>query len=433
MSGTADAVVIGAGILGASITLELTRLGFRVVAVDSGEAAGTGATRTSGAIIFHHGWAREGTLLSWESYHQWKGWNAWVRAEDPRGSIEFRECGCLALRTEENHFLERQMNTSDELGILYEVWDTATLNRRLPYLCLDSFAPARTLDDVNFGTPNGRTIEEAILWPQTGFFIDPQLAAANLQHSASCEGAIFRFGVRVTDVCQAGGRVAGVRLSNGDTIDAPIVVNVAGPASSVINRLAGADADMAITSHPVRQEVALVPFPDTFDIFRDGFILSDSDTGCCARPSQRNFLMVFSQNPEFDENHLVDSSLSDREPTERIALYANRLAQRIPGLRIPDTPRGMVDFYDVSDDWLPIYDRSCLPGFYMAVGSSGNQYRNAPAAGLMMSQLVQYCENGNDHDRHPLICELPNTGSSIDLSFYSRLREPHEGSLSVMA
>ena len=28
---------------------------------------------------------------------------------------------------------------------------------------------------------------------------------------------------------------------------------------------------------------------------------------------------------------------------------------------------------DVSDDWIPIYDQSSLPGYYMAIGTSGNQ------------------------------------------------------------
>ena len=47
--------------------------------------------------------------------------------------------------------------------------------------------------------------------------------------------------------------------------------------------------------------------------------------------------------------------------------------------------KGVVALYDVSDDWIPIYDKSSLPGFYMAVGTSGNQFKNAPVAGMMMN------------------------------------------------
>ena len=49
----------------------------------------------------------------------------------------------------------------------------------------------------------------------------------------------------------------------------------------------------------------------------------------------------------------------------------------LPGLPVPTHLRGVVDLYDVSDDSMPIYNKSDLPGFYMAVGTSGNQFKNA--------------------------------------------------------
>ena len=79
-----------------------------------------------------------------------------------------------------------------------------------------------------------------------------------------------------------------------------------------------------------------------------------------------------------------------------------REAQRIPNLPIPNDMQGVVDLYDCSDDWLPIYDKSDLPGFYMAVGTSGNQYKNAPVAGALMAELIDSVQAGHDHDRDPL-------------------------------
>ena len=84
--------------------------------------------------------------------------------------------------------------------------------------------------------------------------------------------------------------------------------------------------------------------------------------------------------------------------------------------------------YDASTDWIPIYDRSSLNGFYMACGSSGNQYKNAPIAGKMMTALVNYCEGGADHDSDPLQFTLPYTGNQIDVGFYSRKRPINEES-----
>ncbi len=100
-----------------------------------------------------------------------------------------------------------------------------------------------------------------------------------------------------------------------------------------------------------------------------------------------------------------------------------RVAQRIPDLRIASKPSGVVDLYDASDDWIPIYDKSDLPGFYMAVGTSGNQYKNAPVVGVLMTELIEACENGHDHDKDPVRFTMHYTKRMCDIGFYSRLRE----------
>ena len=95
--------------------------------------------------------------------------------------------------------------------------------------------------------------------------------------------------------------------------------------------------------------------------------------------------------------------------------------------------KGVVDLYDVSDDWIPIYDKSDLPGYYMAIGTSGNQFKNAPVAGLLMSDLIEYCENGKDHDKIPLLMNLKNINKEINLSFFSRNRNINtDSSMSVL-
>ncbi|MGH6921135.1 MAG: NAD(P)/FAD-dependent oxidoreductase, partial [Geminicoccaceae bacterium] len=110
-----------------------------------------------------------------------------------------------------------------------------------------------------------------------------------------------------------------------------------------------------------------------------------------------------------------------------------RVAQRIPALGIPGHAKGAVDCYDVSDDWIPIYDKSDIPGFYMAVGTSGNQFKNAPVAGAMMAELILACERGRDHDREPLPFRLERAGHTISIGFFSRLREVNrESSFSVL-
>jgi sarcosine oxidase subunit beta len=97
------------------------------------------------------------------------------------------------------------------------------------------------------------------------------------------------------------------------------------------------------------------------------------------------------------------------------------LAQRIPQMGIPNQIQGVVDLYDVTDDWIPIYDKSDLPGFYLAIGTSGNQYKNAHVVGKMMAALIEQCENGRDHDTDPVVFHLEKIGHDINMKFYSRL------------
>ena len=69
----------------------------------------------------------------------------------------------------------------------------------------------------------------------------------------------------------------------------------------------------------------------------------------------------------------------------------------------------------------------------MAIGSSGNQFKNAPVAGKMMAALIDYCEKGNDHDVDPLSFPLEHIGREVNAGFYSRKREINrESSFTVL-
>jgi sarcosine oxidase subunit beta len=84
--------------------------------------------------------------------------------------------------------------------------------------------------------------------------------------------------------------------------------------------------------------------------------------------------------------------------------------------------------YDVTDDWIPIYDKTSLAGYFVAIGTSGNQFKNAPVIGSIMTALIDNAMAGGDHDRVPVRWTAPRTGSVIDLSHYSRLRTPNPDS-----
>ncbi|MDE0111691.1 MAG: FAD-dependent oxidoreductase [Albidovulum sp.] len=433
MTRSADCIIIGAGIIGAAIALELSRKGFRTISVDRNPAAGYGPTSGSCAIIRVHYSTLEGTAFAWEGYHYWKNWDEYLGVRDPTGMAEFRETGCLVMQTEGNNFLEKHGRLSRELGIPCEYWDASEVESRLPIYSLRSYSPVRRMDDDKFGEANGSTLRGALFWKTAGYVTDPQLSTRNIQCACEASGGTFLFGREVEEVIIASGRVAGARLDDGSELHAPIVVNVAGPWSGHVNRMAGADRDMTISTKALKQEVAHVPAPEGFDFYKNGFVISDNDIGCYVRPEKGNFILIGSEDPACDPREFVDPDTYDRDFSEQWTHQVYRYAQRVPSLGIPSRMRGVVDLYDVADDWIPVYDKSSVPGFYMAIGTSGNQYKNAPIAGKLMAELIEYCEAGNHHDNAPLKFKLPCTEQSIDTSFYSRKREINkESSFSVL-
>jgi sarcosine oxidase subunit beta len=82
----------------------------------------------------------------------------------------------------------------------------------------------------------------------------------------------------------------------------------------------------------------------------------------------------------------------------------------------------------VSQDWTPIYDRTELDGFYVAMGTSGNQFKNAPLVGRFLATLIEQVEAGHDHDNDPLTLVGEHTGNTINLGAFSRKRAVNEKS-----
>jgi len=418
-----DAIIIGAGVIGAAVSFELAKKGYRTLNVDKLASAGYGSTSGSCAIIRLHYSTPDGVAMAREGYYYWLNWPEHLGVEDELGLVKYINTGCLVTKTELNKYLKNVMASLDDLGVAYEELDIDGIKKKFPFLDTHKYFPVKLPDDPDFGKPTAAAVDGAIFVPQSGYISDPQLSAHNLQRAAEAKGAEFRFNAEVVDIRKKGGRAAGITLKDGTRIDASIVVNVAGPHSYIINRMAGVEQGMNIKTRALRQEVCHLPAPDGIDYQKDGTLISDGDIGCYSRPEAGNHILVGSEDPECDKREWVDPDNYNRNFTEQWLAQAMREAQRIEGLRVPNQRQGVVDLYDVSDDWIPIYDKSDLPGFYMAVGTSGNQYKNAPVVGAMMAELIEKVEAGHDHDKDPVQFYMKYTGRTFNVGFYSRRRE----------
>ncbi len=432
-SSSFDAVIIGAGVIGCSIALALARKGYRTLNVDRLPAPGYGSTSSSAAIIRPYYSTVEGTALAYEGHFYWREWADFLGLEAGADLASYVECGCLVLMPAGEDRLAATQRTLSAVGVPFDVLGPDELRRFAPTINLESFAPPKRIDDPEFGVPNGGSLAGAVFCPTGGYINDPQLACHNLAQASMRHGAGYRFKRQVTEIVRSGGRIAGLILDGGERIDTPVVINAAGPHSSHINALAGVADTMAIKTGAMKQEVVHVPAPAGFDFGVRGNVITDGDAGVYMRPETGNHMLIGSLEPSCDTLEWADPDRFVPELSEQSTNQLWRAAQRFPTLGIPNQTQGLAALYDVSSDWIPIYDRSDCDGYFMAIGTSGNQFKNAPIVGEMMADLVDYSGRGGDHDAAPMDFHLRHIDRRLSLSFFSRRRPAHaESSFSVL-
>ena len=417
-----DAVVIGAGVIGCSVALELARSGRSVVVVDPRSGPGYGSTSASSAIVRYHYDHVPETALAWEAGHRWMEWERYLGCVDPTGMARFIRSGALVLEGPA-YDLPRLVDVMRAVGVDVDWVSSDDIRALFPGVDPQRYGPPARLEDERFwGEAHGEL--RGFHVANCGHVNDPQLAAHNLAYAAEVNGATFRYGSPVVAVTSHQARVTGVELADGSVIGAPIVVNVAGPWSSQINRLADVLDDFTMTTKPVEQEVVAVPAPSGFRLDDGGTCLTDPDFGTYFRVHSGNMILVGSLEAECDPLVILDSPDDAVEGIrqETWELQSLRLARRIPGVVVPSKPAGVVGVYDVTEDWIPVYDRTSLDGYYVTIGTSGHGFKQAPFVGELMTALIDAVEGGHDHDAEPVVVTGSWTGVEVDLGHFSRRR-----------
>lgn len=452
MATRSDAIIIGAGIIGASLAYGLSQRGLKVRVIDRHPAVGYGSTSSSSAVVRTFYSVKESCQLAWEGLHCWENYRDFLGlgsgdfgsgdADNDKPLANYIETGCVLLRDLSGpgggapDGMDAACAHHDALNIPYEHWGPEKAAKQLTDCDLRRFGPPKTINDPAFGdaSPADKSALSALYFPKGGYVDDPQLAARNLADAARRHGAEFCFNTGFAGLRQdRQGRVIGLKTDSGKVFDAPVVVNAAGPHASLINQATGVTAGMAVKTRPLRQEVAHVPVPENYNAAGygaggRGVMIGDPDNGIYLRPNGADHLLIGGMEPDCDPLvWLDDPDVWDRNLTDQWTAQVWRAALRYPGLGIPGQAQGVVDLYDAADDWTPIYDRSDIPGFYLACGTSGNQFKNGCIAGQILADLIVACEDGQDHDADPVQAELPYTGQVLNMAAFSRRRQSAGG------
>ncbi len=76
-------------------------------------------------------------------------------------------------------------------------------------------------------------------------------------------------------------------------------------------------------------------------------------------------------------------------------MQTQRVARRTPTTQLPACARGILGVYDVTQDWIPIYDRTNRDRYYVAIETSRHGFKQASFAGELMAGLITACEAGH--------------------------------------
>jgi sarcosine oxidase subunit beta len=352
MRRTADVVIVGGGIIGASIAYHLTKKGVRDVLVLERDRLGSGSTgKNAGGIRLQFSSEINVKLSRWSLPHI-------ERFKDEIGTDpHFHQVGYLFLITEDRDVapFERSLAMWSRLDV--------PVRRVTAAEAKALFKHART-DDVRFGT----------FCAKDGY-ADPSSMLNGYVARAREAGVTFAEDAAVTAISCRNGPVAAVRTTS-DEIEARTVVNAAGPWAAQVAKLAGIELPI----EPLRRHIFVtepVPgleedFPLTIE-FASGLYAHRESGGVLLGMADPN------EKPGFD-----DSVNQDFMPT-----VVERALTRFPVLERTSIKTGWAGLYEDTPDKHPILGKvDGVEGFINAAGFSGHGIMHAPATGELIAELI---------------------------------------------
>lgn len=351
MIGTADVVVIGGGIMGASTAYHLAKRGCANVAVlESAEMFGLGSTGLNAGGVRYQFATAVNVELSKLSFQMMERF-----ADEMDQQIALRQCGYLFLLDRESDLEQFRRNVAlqNTLGVPSRVIDVDEIAR---------LAPEVRLDGIIGGT-----------WCPLDGLVDPNGLLQGYVTQARRLGAKLYTDAAVTGIETSGGRITAVTTKNG-RIETSKVVVAAGAWSGLIGEMAGVE----IPIEPIKRQIAVTAempnlrpdFPFVIDFSRSLYFHREG-RGILTGKSNAD------QAPGFDTT--VDEDWRLRHIEEAI--------ERLPLLGDAEISAEWAGLYEVTPDDQPILGKlPQLEGLYACAGFSGHGLMHGPAAGLLLAE-----------------------------------------------
>ncbi len=349
----AHAIVVGAGVVGASVAFHLAERGADTLVLDrDGPAAGS--TARSGALIRAHYPTTLEADLTWESLTDY--FEPW--GERVGGGCGFTRTGFAYLvGGEDAEALKHNVALQRRVGVETELVGPEKLREIDPALHTDGIALAA--------------------YEPRGGYADPAATAVGFLRAAQGLGVRFERR-RVTALLEHRGRIRGVQ-TDGGPLEAEAAVLAAGAWSVPLAESMG----LGLPIRPARVRVALFERPYELPTH---LTLIDTTEGFYARPAAEGATLVGSRDS-------LQWLQSPDEPTPEpdgafIENASRRLGRRIPVLADAPYRSGRSGILDMTPDGRPILGPAGPEGLFLAVGWSGTGFKKAPAVGAEVARWI---------------------------------------------
>jgi sarcosine oxidase subunit beta len=355
MKGSYDAVIVGGGVHGLAAAYYLAAgHGITDVAVLDKGYIGSGGSGRNTAILRSNYLTPEGVRFYDRSVKLYQR-----LATDLDYNVMFSQRGHLTLAHSDASL--RTMRWRAEVnkveGVDSEVIGPAEIKRLAPFL------------DVS---PAARYPIMGALWHPPGGIIRHDAVVWGYARGAAARGVHIHQHTEVTGIDVAGGRVRGVRTSNGD-IATPVVLNATAGWSTLISDMAG--VTMPVMTYPLQAAVTEPVKPFLSTVIVSGTLhvyISQTDRG----------ELVFGAS--------VDpfTSYSMRGSLEFIEGLAGHVLELMPALTKVRLLRQWAGLCDMTPDFSPIMGRTPVDGFLVDVGWGTYGFKAGPVSGEAMAQCI---------------------------------------------
>ena len=357
MNKTADAVVIGGGIAGASTLYYLARMGLRnTVLLEKGELA-SGSTGDSAAMVRQHYSNEVSIRLVAESLRFFQEF-----ADEFDGAEVFNGIGWLFLcEPDAREAFDENMARLKGLGV--RTWEISAedASEELPGLNTDGVGPVAFEPDSGYAEPRG-TVDALVRKAET-------LGSETHTHTPA------------TGLVVENDRVSGVVTASG-TISTPIVVNAAGPWAREVGGWAGLDLPLELS----REQDVVIRIPQGVPHLRR--VVSNMVDRTYFRPEGDGMLLAGVGHPK--ENEPVDPDDYRHEADAGfVEDVTGRLEHRLPDLAGAEVVSSWAGLYTITPDWnMMVGAAPGVEGLYLAVGGSGHSFKLGPAIGRCLAELI---------------------------------------------